>query len=162
ADAPTTPTEREAFDRLIEREAVLHRAALHVDLDDEPERAGPFVERARVPVIAGAVDPRPLRRPHLAVAVEPTPGAARAPRRLDELAQRIEPASTWDSLVLPSEARRLLDLIAAQLKHRDQVYGAWGFAPVGSRGAGIAALFAGPSGTGKTTAAEVLARELQL
>src|SRR5262249_671249 len=38
----------------------------------------------------------------------------------------------------------------------------WGFATKGNRGLGITALFAGVSGTGKTMAAEVLSRELQL
>jgi len=42
------------------------------------------------------------------------------------------------------------------------VYEDWGFARSGSRGLGIAALFAGASGTGKTLAAEVLANELSL
>jgi SpoVK/Ycf46/Vps4 family AAA+-type ATPase len=42
------------------------------------------------------------------------------------------------------------------------VYETWGFADRSSRGLGISALFAGPSGTGKTTAAEVLAYELRL
>ena len=38
----------------------------------------------------------------------------------------------------------------------------WGFAGKSSRGLGISALFAGPSGTGKTMASEVLANELRL
>jgi SpoVK/Ycf46/Vps4 family AAA+-type ATPase len=42
------------------------------------------------------------------------------------------------------------------------VYETWGFAAKGDRGLGVSALFAGPSGTGKTMAAEVLANELQL
>jgi SpoVK/Ycf46/Vps4 family AAA+-type ATPase len=43
-----------------------------------------------------------------------------------------------------------------------QVYEQWGFAGRGRRGLGISALFSGPSGTGKTLAAEVLATELKL
>jgi len=42
------------------------------------------------------------------------------------------------------------------------VYETWGFAERGRRGLGISALFSGPSGTGKTLAAEVLARSLRL
>ena len=38
----------------------------------------------------------------------------------------------------------------------------WGFAAKGTRGLGLSALFAGPSGTGKTMAAEVLANDLRL
>src|SRR6202041_2695784 len=46
--------------------------------------------------------------------------------------------------------------------HRLKVYEDWGFAARGRRGLGMSALFCGPSGTGKTLAAEVLARDLQL
>jgi len=82
--------------------------------------------------------------------------------RLDNLAQRIEPAATWEDLVLPESQRRMLRDIAAHVRQRTKVYEAWGFAAKGSRGLGISALFAGDSGTGKTMAAEVLANELRL
>jgi SpoVK/Ycf46/Vps4 family AAA+-type ATPase len=82
--------------------------------------------------------------------------------RLDALAQRIEPAAGWADLILPDGPLSTLRQIAAHVRHRLQVYEVWGFAAKGARGLGIAALFAGESGTGKTMAAEVLARELRL
>jgi len=82
--------------------------------------------------------------------------------RLDDLAQRIEPAATWDDLVLPDAQDRLLHEIALHVRQRVLVYETWGFARRSNRGLGISALFAGPSGTGKTMAAEVLANELRL
>jgi hypothetical protein len=82
--------------------------------------------------------------------------------RLDDLAQRIPPAATWDDLVLPPMQTKILREVAVHVRHRAQVYEEWGFAAGGARGLGIAALFAGPSGTGKTMAAEVLANELEL
>lgn len=82
--------------------------------------------------------------------------------RLDNLAQRIDPAATWDELVLPEQQTRLLHEIVMHVKQRFKVYDEWGFASKGSRGLGISALFAGESGTGKTMAAEVLAKELHL
>jgi SpoVK/Ycf46/Vps4 family AAA+-type ATPase len=82
--------------------------------------------------------------------------------RLQDLAERIEPAATWEQLVLPDESLALLRLLAAQLRHRTTVYERWGFAELGCRGLGISALFTGPSGTGKTMAAEVLSNELRL
>ena len=85
-----------------------------------------------------------------------------ARQRLDALAQRIESAATWDDLVLPAAQTATLRELAAQAAHRYRVYEEWGFAQRGPRGLGISALFAGPSGTGKTLAAEVLAGELQL
>lgn len=87
---------------------------------------------------------------------------ARTRPRLDDLAQRLRPAAAWDDLVLPEEPRRVLREIAAQVRQRCKVYETWGFAAKGARGLGLSALFAGPSGTGKTMAAEVLAAELHL
>jgi hypothetical protein len=85
-----------------------------------------------------------------------------ARRRMDELAQRIEPAAGWEDLVLPQAQREVLRQIAAQVRQRATVYERWNFLSKGSRGLGITTLFAGASGTGKTMAAEVLANELRL
>ncbi len=82
--------------------------------------------------------------------------------RLDDLAMRIEPAATWDDLVLPRPQLGVLRNIAVHLRQRVRVYGAWGFASKSKRGLGISALFVGESGTGKTLAAEVLADDLRL
>ncbi len=79
---------------------------------------------------------------------------------LDNLAQRIEPNATWEDLVLPAPQTQTLRDIASHVRHRTKVYETWGFASKGPRGLGISALFAGPSGTGKTMAAEILAGEL--
>ncbi|MGH6846878.1 MAG: ATP-binding protein [Methylocella sp.] len=83
-------------------------------------------------------------------------------RRLDELATRIEPNSGWDDLILPEPQRLALRQIAAQMRQRRRVYDEWGFGRRHERGLGVAALFSGESGTGKTMAAEVLAAELNL
>jgi len=82
--------------------------------------------------------------------------------RLDALAQRMEPKATWQQLVLPDTELALLREIAHQVAQRSTVYERWGFAERMTRGLGISALFAGPSGTGKTMAAEVIANELRL
>ena len=82
--------------------------------------------------------------------------------QLDHLAQHIEPRAGWDDLILDSRAKKNLRDVSTHVRQKTQVYQAWGFAERSARGLGISALFAGPSGTGKTTAAEVLARELEL
>ena len=82
--------------------------------------------------------------------------------RLDQLAQRLEPKATWDDLVLNDEATALLRQVAGQVRNRFQFYDDWGYAERMTRGLVISALFAGESGTGKTMAAEVIARELDL
>jgi len=68
----------------------------------------------------------------------------------------------WEDLILPPELRGQLQEFAAQIRLRWEVYEEWGFGRLAHLGAGIAALFAGPSGTGKTMAAQVLARALEL
>src|SRR5439155_7207520 len=87
---------------------------------------------------------------------------AQARPRLDDLAHRIEAFSGWDDLVLPPLQLEILPEIAAHVRGRARVYEDWGFARKSARGLGLSALFEGPSGTGKTMAAEVLARELGL
>jgi hypothetical protein len=87
---------------------------------------------------------------------------AQARPSLDDLAQRIEPAATWEDLVLPDPVLDTLRQLALHVRQRSRVYEDWGFARKSARGLGVSALFAGPSGTGKTTAAEILARELRL
>jgi hypothetical protein len=82
--------------------------------------------------------------------------------RMDELAQRIETPASWDDLVLPRHALRILRAIVDHKQHEATVHHKWGFARRGWRGLGLSVLFAGASGTGKTLAAEVLANELKL
>jgi hypothetical protein len=82
--------------------------------------------------------------------------------RIEEVIERIEPSVDRDALVLPKRERETVEAILDQVKFRPTVYGEWGFAAQGGRGLGISALFAGPSGTGKTLAAEMLATELEL
>jgi hypothetical protein len=81
---------------------------------------------------------------------------------IDALAQRLEPRVEWDDIVLPDTARGLLEQIADQMSQRAMVYEQWGFGARIQRGLGVSVLFAGPSGTGKTMAAEVLAARLRL
>jgi hypothetical protein len=79
---------------------------------------------------------------------------------LEGLAVRVRPRRTWDDLVLPGDDTRQLRELSARHRRRGTVYGEWRFPTVPS--VGIVALFAGPSGTGKTLAAEVVAGELGL
>lgn len=78
------------------------------------------------------------------------------------LAEAIETRAHWEDLVLPEDQFQTLREISAQVRQRLQVYESWGFGARTVRGLGISALFAGPSGTGKTLAAEVIAGHLQL
>ncbi|WP_328938935.1 ATP-binding protein [Streptomyces tauricus] len=81
---------------------------------------------------------------------------------MDELGRRIEPDAGWDDLVLHERQTSVLREIVAHVRQRATVHQEWGFAATLRRGLGVTALFAGGSGTGKTLAAEVMAKELGL
>ena len=78
------------------------------------------------------------------------------------IAKKIQPKYTWDDIVLPDDIRAQLQEICQRVAHRNRVLGEWGFDAKLSLGKGVNALFAGPSGTGKTMAAEIIANELGL
>lgn len=83
-------------------------------------------------------------------------------RKLGELARKITPHYTWDDIVLPADRMAQLREIVNHIKYRALVYDAWGFDHKLAMGKGLNVLFAGPSGTGKTMAADVMAGELGL
>ena len=81
---------------------------------------------------------------------------------LGSLAQKVTPFYSWDDLVLPEDAVAQLQEICQRVEHRRHVLTTWGFHSKLSHGKGINALFAGPSGTGKTMSAEIVANEVGL
>ena len=82
--------------------------------------------------------------------------------RLEGLVERIEPKTTWDELILQADSQKRLIQIIGACQHRSTVYDTWGMGGKTHRGMGITSLFYGPSGTGKTTAAEIIAHDLAL
>jgi len=87
--------------------------------------------------------------------------AARRQSTLDlgHLATRVRARPDWNDLVLTDAVRRQLMDLASAATERDRVFNGWGMASAGgSGGQGVAALFAGVSGTGKTMSAAVIAR----
>lgn len=87
---------------------------------------------------------------------------AHSNQKLSALAQKIHPKYAWRDIVLPSDRLQQLREICNYVKYRTLVYQEWGFDSKLSLGKGLNALFAGPSGTGKTMSAEIMAGELGL
>jgi adenylate kinase family enzyme len=87
---------------------------------------------------------------------------AQSSHALARLAQHVNTPHGWDDLVLPESTAERLREIAAAIRQRARVYEEWGFARRLGAAQGIKVLFAGPSGTGKTMAAAVVARDLGL
>jgi hypothetical protein len=82
--------------------------------------------------------------------------------QIDHLAQRLTEPAVWEDLVLPAPQLKMLSDVEAHVGLRMQVYDGWGFGGKTGRGRGTTVLFAGPSGTGKTLAAEALVTRLDL
>jgi hypothetical protein len=87
---------------------------------------------------------------------------SRARPRLEHLTERVTWSATWEMLVLPESQKDTIREIAAQARWRGKVHREWGFGADSGPGLGISVLFYGPSGTGKSMAAGVIANELGL
>jgi SpoVK/Ycf46/Vps4 family AAA+-type ATPase len=81
---------------------------------------------------------------------------------LEALGRKVTPTYTWDDIVLPDDRLTYLREIADRITHRGRVYADWGFEARFSLGRGLVVLFTGPSGTGKTMAAEIIAGDAGL
>lgn len=79
---------------------------------------------------------------------------------LAQLARKVVSPFGWADLVLPDVQKGLLRAIESQVRHRHIVFDQWGFERKLGLGTGLNALFTGPSGTGKTMAAGILAHSL--
>jgi ATP-dependent 26S proteasome regulatory subunit len=85
---------------------------------------------------------------------------AQSGQKLASLTRHIKPKYTWDDIVLPENVLSQLREVCQCVSHRYRVLGEWGFGRRLSLGKGVNALFAGPSGTGKTMGTEIIANEL--
>jgi SpoVK/Ycf46/Vps4 family AAA+-type ATPase len=86
----------------------------------------------------------------------------RSSARLGGLARVVTPRARWEELVLPDDTIAQLREICVHVRQRPRVLHEWGFDRRLTLGKGLYALFVGPSGTGKTLAAEVIAGSLGL
>lgn len=115
-----------------------------------------------IDAVAAAAAMRAAARGRARPALEDVQAAARsiACPPLDGLATRLDLRYTWDDIVLPADGLAQLRELCSRARHGPTVLDRWGFGRKHARRSGLIALFAGPPGTGKTMAAEILANEL--
>lgn len=74
--------------------------------------------------------------------------------------RRVESTFAWADLVLPENVMNQVRSIGAHVRYSSEVMEAWGYRNRMPYGQGVAALFCGPSGTGKTMTSQIIARDL--
>jgi hypothetical protein len=165
-----------------------HAVTLQLDLESPAQRAGLWkralsdVHSAEIPPIAATLAAtfclpgRYIRQcARLAanyaamerrqtVTVSDVRWAARAMNRqvLDTLAARVEGDASWAQLIVAEATSRELQVLEGRCLHREQLASTFSTSMPGGMNRGVRAMFEGPSGTGKTLAARVLATELGL
>src|SRR5205814_5615959 len=81
--------------------------------------------------------------------------------RLESAGELLDQPYDWDDLVLPERQTEMLRSLVAEIRSRESLL-AKGNRLAKYGGLGQSALLHGPPGTGKTTAAQILARELRV
>lgn len=76
------------------------------------------------------------------------------------LARRVDTTYSWDDLVVPPRIRRELELVVTYGRHGQALHDHAGGPRDARFGRGLACLFWGPPGTGKTMASQIIARAL--
>lgn len=117
---------------------------------------------AAVRTAAGLATSRSTTNPLISVDDLYAAARARSAPILSTLARKVTEQKGWDDLILEPDPLAQLHEICGMVEHRHRVYDDWGFGRKLSSGKGVVSLFAGQSGTGKTMAAGVIARELGL
>ncbi|MER9247629.1 ATP-binding protein [Mesorhizobium sp. M0590] len=156
-DAPATPATVATYATAAAQFGLALSADSCVRLGHSfPMALGSIEDAVRLAALQGAGDRTPDAQYDAVAAACRHVASPDMPR----FAKRIVPTFTLDDVVLPAEWHKQLRELVGNVVHAPRVMNDWGFAANMPSGRGIAALFHGPSGTGKTTAAHAIAHAL--
>ncbi|MSQ83903.1 MAG: ATP-binding protein [Myxococcales bacterium] len=164
----------------VEARKVLLRAALTMQGVDDPTAEALAVATCNanlevesvVAAVAFAVQ-KALQRTAKATAVGKSPSmatptmtelraacSATMTSRLRQYGSRVEVLADWTDLVLAEEPLHQVRNLARFARVRDRLFDSWGFGDKLGQGRALSAMFSGPSGTGKTMVAGLIAKDL--
>ncbi len=134
----------------------------YVDADDIGGRfrmtSGNIQRTARLALTCATLEGRSV------VTLADVQQASRALNRqtLDTLATRVSVEGDWGHLAVGAETLRELSNLESRCRHRERLHANVGESLGAQLNCGVRALFSGPSGTGKTLAARLLASSLRM
>ncbi len=166
---PLTVAEREAAWHTVLQEFPVLPSEAREDSEAREELAAPLAAKFRlthgeIALVAQRLHNLPTgpqTAEQWSVATHAIAGTVAAPK-LHQLAQLIDAQHELTDLVLPADRLESLNEVVRRTRHRRTVLEDWVFESVSSRGRGLIVLFYGAAGTGKSMAAEALARALRM
>ncbi len=140
--------------------AAAWRQALNLPEEEADELAGrTWLSPAQVPALAAGLADAAAGQQRLEGALDRL--RDQVPPRAAGLARRRLPQVEWQELVLAPDTEEELEDLVRRVRQRVRVQARWGLGH-GERGNGVVGLLHGPSGTGKTLAADAIAHRLRL
>jgi AAA+ superfamily predicted ATPase len=128
-----------------------------------PSAIGPAIMSARTATVDAIAESDGAEVPEKVELTEERLVAAMrrgAHHSIADLARVVSVPHTWDDLILPAATREQVDLVVSRVRNAERVLGEWGFGEKLGSSTGTVVLLSGPSGTGKTMVAGLIAKAL--